>query len=333
VVSQSGPQVTFIVPCYNYGRYLEDCLDSIFAQQGEQDFEVIAIDDASTDDTQRVLEGYGDERLRVIMHPKNQGHARTMNEGLQESRGQFVARIDPDDRYRPSFLSTVLPIFAGYPEVGLVYGDAAQIDAQGTVTVVSSDAMHAGRDYRGNELVPLLESNFICAPTVIARREAWLSAAPVPNDLAFNDWYFTLMMARKHTFYYVHRVLADYRVHPGNMHAAITRDKTEEPSIFRLLDMIFSEREADAGLQQQKERARRHVYASHYLTLGDKYFGSDMDSDACRCYLRAARFRPTVLGRPDVLRHLSGTVMGRGRYERMKYLAKRSKPRNRRDHI
>src|SRR5205085_922245 len=111
--------------------YLGACIGSILAQDGYGDFEIIAIDDASPDNTAEVLRSFADPRLRVIMHSKNQGHVATVNEGLSEARGQFVARIDADDVYRPSFLKTLLPRFADAARVGLVYDDAAIINEHG----------------------------------------------------------------------------------------------------------------------------------------------------------------------------------------------------------
>ena len=116
----SSPLVSIVVPCYNYGRFLPDCLASIFGQEEVYDFEVIAVDDASEDNTNQVLRSVGDPRLRIVTHPKNRGHVYTVNEGLTEARGQFVARIDPDDRYRLNFLSTALAKFRAFPQVGLV---------------------------------------------------------------------------------------------------------------------------------------------------------------------------------------------------------------------
>src|SRR5437667_10156716 len=141
--------------------------------------------------------------MRVIRHEQNEGHVKTISQGLRESRGQFVARIDPDDRYRPCFLREALPRLQSHPEVGFVYGDVALIDAQGNVNVERCDRVHGGKDYKGNEFITLLLENFVCAPTVIARREAWLQTLPVPPNLAFSDWYFNLMIARRHQFYYV----------------------------------------------------------------------------------------------------------------------------------
>ena len=259
----SDPLVSFVIPCYNYARYLPDCLNSILAQEGEYDFEIIVIDDGSTDSTQIVLQTFSDPRLRVITHSVNRGHIATINEGFQQARGRFIARIDPDDRYRPYFLSTTLEKFDQYPEVGLVYGDAALIDDCGRVIVERSDRVHGGRDFKGNEFLKLLEENFICSPTVIARREAWLQALPVPEAVAFeDDWYCTLMIARRYEFYYIDRVLAEYRVHPNNWHARAVPQKLEESSILWILDWIFRKTEIDPELEIQKQKARKRIWVS-----------------------------------------------------------------------
>jgi len=318
MITVPSPQISFIVPCYNYARYLPDCLSSIFNQRGDFDFEVIAIDDASTDNTAEVLRSFSDPRLRVISHRINEGHVGTINEGLREARGEFIARIDPDDRYRSSFLSHVIEKFVAFPEVGLVYGDVSIIDDRGQITVERSDREHKGRDFKGNELVRLLERNFICAPSVIARRTAWLKALPVPDGLAFNDWYFTLMMAREHEFYFINKVLADYRVHSSNHHSSIVLNKTEEPSIFWLLDRIFSEQEKTSELEKEKRRARRRIYGSQCLNIADKYFGCGYDTDARRCYLMALRYQSASRLDASLVRHLLATYIGRKAYESLK---------------
>jgi len=320
--------VSFVVPCYNYARFLPDCLKGIFAQEGDFDFEVIIIDDGSVDATKDVLSGFRDPRLRVVFHAENRGHAATINEGLGLARGDFVARIDPDDRYRPGFLSTLVEKLRAYPDVGLAYGDAAIINEAGEITELSCDRVHGGRDSKGNEFIALLEDNFICSPTVIARRQAWQKALPVPAGLAFHDWYFTLQMAREYDFYYVNRVVADYRVHPDNHHSKIVISKKEEPSIFWLLDSVFGQQEKSAALQREKRRAKSRVYGAHYFTLADKYFGFRMGGDARRCYLGALRHRPRYIFSLGLLRRLLATFIGARPYEYGKAFIKNMLGRN-----
>jgi len=287
------PSVSFVVPCFNYGSYLGDCLTSILSQDGAHDFEILVIDDGSTDSTGEVLRACPDPRLRIIAHPVNRG-----------------------------VVATVLEKLNAYPGVGVVYGDVALIDHAGRVTQESSDRVHGGMDFHGSEFRRLLEANVVASPTLIARREVWREAFPIPEPLAFDDWYYTLMMARRAEFYYVHRVVAECRVHPANHHTRIVREGKEEPSIFWLLDRIFSDGEALPEIGEPRERVRRRVYGAHYLTLADKYFGLRMRADARRCYLRAVRLRPDYWLRADVVRRLIATFIGYAPYEGLKTAVK-----------
>ena len=318
----SDPLVSFVVLSYNFAPFLKDCVDSILRQRGGYDFEIILIDDASTDQTRTILRECRDPRVRLIEHEHNLGHVATVNEALSHARGRYVARIDGDDRYREDFLSWVVPVFEAFSEVALVYGDAAIMDENGDTTSVNSDRVHAGADHKGNELMALLAQNFICAPTVIARREAWEACLPVPDGLAFHDWYFTLLMARRDEFYYLHHVLADYRVHRGNHHTRIIANRTEEPSIFYMLDRVFSEVGPPAMVQRRSRQMRRRIYGRHYLTLADKYFGMGMNGDARRCYWAAIRKHPSHALNPGVQRRLAATILGRERYESGKALVR-----------
>ena len=315
----SGPPlVSFVVLSYNYARFIGETIASILGQAGNHDFEVIIVDDASTDNSNDVIAGFSDARIKHLRHERNLGHAATVTDGLGAARGTYVARIDSDDRYRPHFLNEVLSVFAQHPAAGLVHGDAALIDETGQVTAARVDTQHGGRDFFGNEYVALLERNFVCAPTVIAPREAWLAALPVPQGLSFHDWYFTLAIARTAPFYFRASVLADYRVHGANYHTLIARNKTEEASIMRLLDELFAEPETNQHLEAAKQRVRNRIYAAHYRVLAQKYFGAGMTSDARRCFVEAVRRRPEMLSDLSLLRQLVATFIGLGRYQRLK---------------
>jgi glycosyltransferase involved in cell wall biosynthesis len=316
----TSPLVSFVVLCYRTEPWVGECIASILAQRAPYDFEIVAIDDCSPDGTATVLKSFQDPRMRVIVNEKNMGHAGALTRALRAARGKYIARIDSDDRYLPEFLETVVPILEKHPDVGLVYGDAAIIGPSGERQHPACDRHHGGKDFHGNELVAILEENFICAPTTCGRREAWLDLLPIPEHLAFSDWYFSVNMARKYAFYYANRVIADYRVHPENMHRRTILDRTEEKSIFWMLDTVYSQVEPDPALDAAKRRARKRVYASHYLNLGNKYFGLKMDSDARRCYSRVLRYRATKLLDPVFFRRFLGSNIGHRAYEQGKEL-------------
>lgn len=317
LISADRPAFSVVMPCYNYARYLGDCLESIFSQVDAPSFEIVAVDDASTDDTVAILERVRDPRLRVFRNERNLGHAGTINRALPLTRGAIVSRIDPDDRYRPQFMATVVDRLRRYPEVGLVYGRAALIDGDGRDNGTITGGPHE-TDFHGSDFLTLLRQNFICAPTVAARREHWLAQLPVPGDLAFHDWYFTVLIARSCDFCFVNDVLADYRVHDANHHATISRTGAEERSVLWLLDHVFREPEANKVLERSKQQAARDVYAAHYLDFADKYFGFGMNAEARRCYWAAVSRRPSLAFRPDVVRRFGATIMGRAGYERLK---------------
>jgi glycosyltransferase involved in cell wall biosynthesis len=322
-MSLRTPDISIVIPSYNYARFLPDCLDSIFSQQNAPDFEVVIVDDGSTDHTADVLDRITDKRVRIVQRRQNRGHVATINEALPLARAPIVARIDPDDRYQPTFMATVCRQFAAHPEIGLVYGNACIIDAEGRVTG-ESFRPHDGSEV-GWEYIALLERNYVCAPTVAARREAWIDALPVPQGLAFNDWYFTLMAARRWPLSYVDEPLADYRIHGTNHHTTVSRNRSEERSVIWLLDRLFEQSEAHPALEAAKRKARRRIYARHYLDFADKYFGFGMTGDARRCYLSAMRHRPGLAGQPGVARRLLASLTSRRAYESLKS-ALRSRP-------
>jgi glycosyltransferase involved in cell wall biosynthesis len=94
-VGQS-PIVTVLMPVYNGMPYLEAAITSIFEQTFD-DFELLAIDDGSTDGSYEYLAGLSDSRIRLVRHARNMGLVATLNEGLDLVRGEFVARMDSDD--------------------------------------------------------------------------------------------------------------------------------------------------------------------------------------------------------------------------------------------
>ena len=102
--------VSFIVPCYNVSKTVHRCLDSIYALGlSEKEFEVLAIDDASTDDTLQLLEEYAGEHsnLRIIRHLVNRNLGAARNSGVAEAKGDCIAFVDSDDEVRPGVVEAV----------------------------------------------------------------------------------------------------------------------------------------------------------------------------------------------------------------------------------
>jgi glycosyltransferase involved in cell wall biosynthesis len=124
--------VSVIVPCYNYGRFLPQCLDSVLSQEGVE-VAVLVIDDASPDGSGEVAAelGRGDPRVRVVRHERNVGHIATYNEGLECADGEYVLLLSADDYLTPGSLSRATALMDAHPDVGLVYGRAVGHSGEG----------------------------------------------------------------------------------------------------------------------------------------------------------------------------------------------------------
>lgn len=313
------PVVSIVVNSFQTERYIAACLESVLALRGSWPFEVIVIDDCSTDRSAEIAEAFAarDARVRVMRNPVNVNAAASVNRAFAEARGRYIARLDSDDLYRPDFLEKTIPLFESNPGVGLVYGDIAMMDQDGVPSRDSNRLAERrlGRPAITRELEPLMIENIIPAPATIARREAWDSVLPIPEGRNFLDWYCTLNMARRWDFAFVDAILADYRLHPGNMHKAMTREMYGERITWLNLNEIFAHE--DFGGRRDEVRAR--VFARNYLVLADKYFGFGMNADARRCYLGALRHQPRLaLEQPRVLRLLAASLVPRTLYDGIK---------------
>lgn len=115
------PFFTVVIPLYNKEKYLRRCLDSVL-NQSCSDFEIVIVDDGSTDSSRSIATSYSDSRIRLVQQP-NAGVSAARNTGISEARSKWVAFLDADDEYLPSFLAEVSLCIEKYPEAGAVYAD------------------------------------------------------------------------------------------------------------------------------------------------------------------------------------------------------------------
>jgi glycosyltransferase involved in cell wall biosynthesis len=117
-----------VVPCYRYGHFLRECVESVLTQS-HSDLRVLIIDDASPDKTAEVAHCLAQEDKRVTFrrHSENKGHIATYNEGLEWSAGEYLLLLSADDYLLPGALSRTVHVFEAHPEVGMVIGKAIEL--------------------------------------------------------------------------------------------------------------------------------------------------------------------------------------------------------------
>lgn len=205
-----SPLVSVVVPTYNRARFLGSTLDSISAQT-LYDFEVIVMDDGSTDDTRQML-GRRPEVIRYLRQ-EHQGAAAARNHAIAEANTPLVAFLDSDDIWLPEFLAEVTQAVLDHPEAAMAYSDFKTIDAHGTVL-----RGHRKRQHGGSVTAPLFASIFIHTSCVVARREALLEAGGFNEGLeAAEDYDLWLRMSLHRPFVSVPKILCYRRSHDGSL--------------------------------------------------------------------------------------------------------------------
>lgn len=208
------PRVSIIIPSYNRGQFLLEALESVFAQTC-QDFDVIVVDDGSTDDTAQRIEPYLG-RIQFHQQP-NRGVASARNYGLQHAQGEFICFLDSDDLWMPTKLEEQIKFADLNRRYTLIATEIEGFDESGRVAGRGKQDMYSIRN--GFVLEQLLLSNWIQTSTVMVRRDALLTTGGFDEDVGSfgEDWLLWMRIAAKFQIYFLPKPLVRYRVHTENL--------------------------------------------------------------------------------------------------------------------
>lgn len=280
------PEISVVIPTYNYGRYLPTAIDSVLAQQGV-DVEVVVVDDGSTDNTQEVLGAYVG-RIRVLQQ-NNQGAPAARNLGLQEARGEFILFLDADDRLLPDALLSRLEYLRLHPECDWVYGPQEYRSEHGGDDTVDWDYSRFAYRYarQGNILAYLLLGELIQTSTVLARCETVRQIGGFRLDLpVLQDYELWLRLAAVARVGYVEESNVVVMTHPSSLSHS-SKDN------YRTLLMILEDAEArypqavrELGYAWRKRMAKVLLERSAHLLAQGSH------EQARKYLLRAVRENP-----------------------------------------
>jgi glycosyltransferase involved in cell wall biosynthesis len=216
------PEISVVIPTHNRSGLLRLALRSVLWQQ-DVDFEVIVVDDGSTDDTSEVVTSLGDPRIRLIRNDDSQGVSAARNRGIAEARGQWIAFLDDDDLWAPDKLASQLEAARSTGRTWVYVG---------AVNVSSSPrVVGGGPPLPADEILDLLrESNVVpggCSG-VIVTADALATVGPFDRGLQpLADWDLWIRLAATGPPACVPRPLVAYRVHAGNMSLDARRVESE----------------------------------------------------------------------------------------------------------
>jgi glycosyltransferase involved in cell wall biosynthesis len=204
------PLVSIIIPCYNQAQFLGEAIESVLAQS-YSNFEIVVVDDGSSDNTSEVAARYSGVRC---IRQDNQGLAATRNAGLGQSNGDYLVFLDADDRLLPQALEAGLASFETHPDCAFVAGHHRLIGIDGSLLEELPPHRVAREHY-----ADLLRRNYIVMhAAVMYRREVFDSVGNFNTSLkACEDYDLYLRIARQWPIYCHAHVVAEYRQHGANM--------------------------------------------------------------------------------------------------------------------
>ncbi len=274
--------VSVIIPTYNRLELLKASLASVAAQTFRE-YEVIVVDDGSTDGTADYLAAHWPE-VRCLRQ-ENQGAAEARNHGLREVHSEFVAFLDSDDRWEPDFLAATVAELRRSPETALVYTNFVSTDENGRVL-----PGHRKRHYAGDVTARLFGSTFIHTSAVVARAHTIRDAGGFDGRLTHNEDYdLWLRLSLRHRFGLIDRPLCLRRC----TRDGLSRNGCGPETLLRkavLLEDFYDHR---GGKRKIDPATARHRLARVYYTAGKAFLKAGRPAEACSALRRSMTFIPT----------------------------------------
>lgn len=269
-MTAASPAVTVVIPAYNRVAQIRPAIDSVLRQTWT-DFELIVVDDGSTDGTQDVVRGMADPRLRLIETPQNMGASAARNLGIAEARAPWVAFQDSDDEWLPLKLERQMARLLA-PGAGFVAGycgmmilgeiDGGTVGGTGRLSARYFPAPEQ-TELEGDLLEPLLRTSLISTQTLVARTDRLREIGGFDPDLkALIDWDCVLRLAPLGPIAFVDEPLVLQRFSTNS----ITRDRAR-----KLASQIrVAEKHADLLASRPKIHARQlYIIAGGQRQAGD----------------------------------------------------------------
>ncbi len=235
------PRLSVILPNYNHAEFLPRCIEA-FLNQSFLDFELIVVDDASTDNSYDILQAYDrkDSRIRLYRNLENQGVASTLNRALSYCRGEYLHGAASDDYVLPGYFEACLKMFGEHPEAGICLGKTRCVNDKGmVVSVVPGDWAETRVYLTPKELARRMTNCGVPGPSVW-RRDAFLKAGGYNPDLRWHcDWFALQVIAFRHGLCFLPEIYTVVRMvensYSNNQHRAVETQRQVLQTLLREL--------------------------------------------------------------------------------------------------
>jgi len=255
--SQRIPRISVVIPTYNSASSLREAIESVL-RQTYADFEIVVIDDGSTDDTGCVVRSFGD---RVCYwRQDNRGVSAARNHGIKKSRGQYVAFLDSDDLWLPGKLAEQIPLLDRDPEIGLVYSDWTVVSEQIVLEPSYLSKLPAASGHVFDELV---QSGFILTSGTVVRRRCLEDVGDFDETLSIaQDYDLWLRICYRWKIALVNKPLVIKRSWDGSLSSNSLKTAAERIALFEKTLKNFPD------MSPSRRRLVRRQLAINYWDVG-----------------------------------------------------------------
>ena len=269
--------ISVVIPLYNAEKYIGDTLESVF-EQTYNTFEIIVVNDGSTDSSLDVVKKYSDV---TVISQENQGEAAARNKGVALSKGDFIAFMDHDDLWEPDKLKIQMEYFNDNPQVGLVYSQYTSFK-NGKILRTRPQNGHSGWIF-----TKLLYKSIIQASTVMVKRECLDVVGPYDEAFAFADEYdMFLRISKEFQCGFVDKGLTRYRVHETNASKNVFRFDKENLGVYKKTYNNFTDLDG-----KQKKILRKRI-ARYSMKVAEGLYSQGKREEAREYQKEALNYLP-----------------------------------------
>lgn len=275
------PLVSVIVATFNRAHIITPSIESAL-QQTLTNYEIIVVDDGSTDNTREFLSSRFGDSIRYIGKDKNEGLASARNTGIEASRGTYIALLDDDDLWLPEKLALQVDRAQKNPSLGLVYCGAYKVNEEGELLEQIKPSK------RGNIFEDMLYRNYLLGPASIAliAKDVLLKTGYFDKNLCpCADWDMWIRIARCAEVDFVEEPLVHYVLHDKNMHKDLAG---MEKDTFAILDKYWPPLAQEKGCFERKNK----TYSDHCLHFARHYYQRGERESFKRLLYRALEYYP-----------------------------------------
>ena len=273
--------ISVVIPLYNKSPYILRTLESVL-NQTYTDFEVVVVDDGSTDGGEKIVESFTDPRIRLVRQA-NAGVSAARNAGIKAARGEWIAFQDADDQWVPEKLALQMEQIKKKPDIQWISGGFIRVRNGVTVCYKErfKDKWFEADSIISDALVPLAQGYHICTITIMIKREILIDIGGFDENLTSGEdldlW--VRMAVRYPCHLYIDKVLAIYNIELEGAGSVVAIKKSNEPAV-KLINNILSRIEKVRGdrVELLRQFARVVVWrrAENLLSNGSNFSANDI---------------------------------------------------------